>query len=171
MLKVEQFCTLATSPSWQAWLYHYDQNGYKKFIKQLREARGCSQNTEIMKELLDEIRKQGGTDKLMEFIRSQYPHMIKSDTVEKQSVSSDEVFEYYNPMILSYPRRIIFEGSRKNLEEKIVGFVGDKIKYDSIIVGDKAYIEYLTTSDENIIDKVPEKNWQIKTYKRAKGQV
>ncbi len=164
-VKVEQFCSLSTSPSWQAWLYHYDATIYRRFIKRLQESRGCSQNRDLMTEILTEINNNGGGDKLGDFLSKHYPHMIEGNKHLKQLKQTGSVFEYYNPMILTYPRRIIFTGDKRSLKKTIAEFVLDKIKYESIIVGNTAYIEYLTTDDNAIINKIPDSNWQIPLYR------
>jgi len=165
-IKIEQFCSLATSPSWQAWLYHYNADLYRQFINKLQQSRGCKQNSEIMTEILNEIKKCGGDNDLGAFLSKHYPHVIISNESTPDIVGeSDDVFEYYNPNILSYPRRIIFTGDQRSLKRTINEFVLDKIKYDSIIIGDKAYIEYLTSDDAGIVDKIPNHNWQIPSYR------
>jgi len=164
-VKVEQFCSLATSPSWQAWLYHFNAELYRRFIKRLQESRGCNQNRDLMTEILREIDTSGGSDALGTFLSKHYPHMIEGLERIQPIQSSGSVFEYYNPNILTYPRRIIFTGDLRSLRHTINEFVLDKIKHDSIIVGNTAYIEYLTSDDSAIVDKIPDQNWQIPAYR------
>lgn len=163
-VKIEQFCSLATSPSWQAWLYHFNIDLYRKFIKRLQESKGCKDNRSLMVEILQEIDKLDDNGKLADFLSKQYPHMLEGlhDNVVK---SDDNVFEYYNPSILTYPRRIIFTGDRRSLLKTVNEFVLDKIKYDSIIVGQNAYVEYLNKTDIAVVEKVPSSNWQIAAYR------
>lgn len=172
-VKVEQFCSLATSPSWQAWLYHFNADLFRRFIKRLQESRGCSQNRDLMVEILGEIDKANGSDELSLFLTKHYPHMIDGNKAVRQPAQphSDKVFEYYNPNVLTYPRRIIFTGDQRSLKKTINEFILDKIKHDSIIVGNKAYIEYLIADDAAIVDKIPNSNWMIPAYRlRASGK-
>lgn len=170
-IKVEQFCSLATSPSWQAWLYHFNADLYRKFIKRLQESRGCSQNRELMTEILQEIDSINGGDALGAFLAKHYPHMIDGPNKANISKHTGQVFEYYNPNILTYPRRVIFTGDIRSLKRTVNEFVLDKIKHDSIIVGNTAYVEYLTKEDMNIADKIPNSNWQIPAYRlRTSGK-
>ena len=171
LVKVDQFCSLSTSPSWQAWLYHTDTVLYRKFIKRLQESKGCSQNRDLMIDILKELDKlPDGAEKLNNFLTKHYPHMIENS--EKQfnddilhSNFDNTVFEYYNPNLLTYPRRIIFTGDQRSLRQTIKEFVLDKIKYDSIIISNTAYIEYLIAEDSLIVDKIPDSNWRIPAYR------
>lgn len=168
-LKVDQFCTLATSPSWQAWLYQFDSSMYKHFVAKLQSSKGCSHNKDLMINLLRQIEAVNGTDRLYSFISKNYAHMIiddgQSEEVPVKSSNTQQIFDYYNPQLLTYPRRIIFEGDERSLRKKINEFVLDKIKYDSIIQNGKGYVEYLTQEDRSILNQVPAKNWQIAVYR------
>ncbi len=176
-IKVDQFCSLATSPSWQAWLYHFDPEMYKSFIVKLQASRGCSQNRDIMTEtLLDIQRRENGEEQLKAYISSNYPHMIvqtlpespivrSTPKVVHKSQSQDKVFAFYNPKLLTYPRRMIFNSNDGNLKKQITEFTLDKIKHDFIIVDDVGYVEYLNKEDIAIIGKIPQSNWQIAAYR------
>lgn len=168
-IKVDQFCSLATSPSWQAWLYKYDASLYREFIAKLQESRGCSQNRLIMTELLSKISSDpNGNAVLQDFINKNYPHMIENDDGSPVRIKRDDtkanekVFVYYKPNALTYPRRIIF---RDDPRKQIAEFILDKYKYDSIIVDGVGYVEYLTREDIAIADKIPNSNWQIVAYR------
>ena len=165
-IKTEQFCSLATSPSWQAWLFHYDGDIYRRFIRRLQESRGCSENRELMKDLLGQIQKNGGSDAISDFLRKHYPHMIEGGVVANSDGDFDNIFIHYNPIVLTYPRRIIFTGPSRELQKKVREFIIDKIKSDYIILGERAYIEYLEKIDEMIMNKIPLSNWQIAAYRQ-----
>lgn len=165
-VKVDQFCTLATSPSWQAWLYHHHANLYRKFIHELQESRGCGQNREIMSDVLEEIDQAGGGDALLEFLGKHYPHTLSNKpSVNQQEAEHDDVFPYYNPNILTYPRRQIFVGPPRLLRNRTREFLLDKLKGDHIIIGERVYIEYLEKGDAVIADKIPARNWLISQYR------
>lgn len=164
-VKVEQFCSLATSPSFQSWLFHHNDGLYRKFIIRLRESRGCNDNRELMKSLLAEIQEHGGGDEIATFLQRHYPTMIEGG-VQTSAGDYDDVFTHYNPNILTYPRRIIFTGPKRQLQKRVREFVLDKLKSDHIIVGDRAYVEYLEKADAAIADKVPLDNWQIAAYRQ-----
>lgn len=161
-IKVEQFCSLATSPSWQAWLYRFDSVLYKSFITRLQSSKGCNQNREIMKSTLSELNKLNANDSLEIFLRKHYPHMIE------ERKKSNLVFKNYNPTLLTFPRRMIISGD--DIERKVLDFVSDKIKYDFIVVDGIAYVEYLTTDDKNIVGRLPASSWQVRRYKSENGR-
>jgi hypothetical protein len=174
-VKVDKFCSLSTSPSWQAWLFHLNGKLYHSFMKQLQESRGCNQNRDIMIELLKEIEKiEFGTDKLFDFLQKHYPHMIVKDDgtpvkpavktkSERQPRKADDIFPYFNPAIVTYPRRQVFDGD--NLERRTKEFLVDKLKSDYVIVDGKSYIEYLERRDITLSDQIPARNWMIAAWR------
>lgn len=164
-IKVEQFCSLATSPSWQAWLYKYNPDTYRSFIARLQNSRGCSQNRDIMKETLADIKRLGGDDQLLAFLTENYPHMILNGAKPAARPKVGKVFEHYNPLSLTYPRRKIFTGDLSTIQRDIRSFTLDKLKHDSIIVDGVGYVEFLTKADINIANNVPQSNWQIAAYR------
>lgn len=133
----------------------------------LQESRGCNQNKDLMVELLKELeRMPGAVEKLFEFLNKHYPYMIVKEGQPPSKVSSsqsDLVFSYYNPQILTYPRRRIFEGV--DLERQVKEFLLDKLKSDFVIVNGKAYVEYLEQSDAQLVNEVPQNNWQIAAWR------
>lgn len=168
-VKVDKFCGLSTSPSWQAWLIHTDISLYRKFRLRLQESRGCNQNRDIMVELLKELEQiPGATEKLFEFLKKHYPYMIVDESVAPSAspipvTDAGPIFPHFNASILTYPRRQVFEGP--NLQKRLQEFLLDKIKSDSVIVDGKAYVEYLERGDAALVDKVPQKNWQIAAWR------
>lgn len=165
-VKVEQFCSLATSPSWQTWLFNYNQPLYKEFIIRLQQSHGCTQNREIMVEFLRRIDTEGGGDKLLDFLVNHFPHVIDEPTIRNsQHITDDGIFEHYNPTILTYPRRQIFVGEKRELKKKVREFLLDKLKSDSLIIEGRAYVEYLEQSDAIIAHQIPQQNWQIAQYR------
>lgn len=158
-LKIQQFCSLSTSSAFQAWLYKYDHNLYSDFISKLHKSGGCSDNSVIMKNLLDKIVDNGGSDAIYNFLSVQFPFVINK-TVEN---STHSIFKDYIPDVLTYPHRIILSG--ENLESKVKYIVDGKLKYDYIIIDDVAYIEYLDITESSLVDKIPHKNWLVTAYK------
>lgn len=166
-IKTDQFCGLATSPSFQSWLYYHDVELYRKFMSDLRLSKGCSHNREMMLKLLDDIRDTGGNDSLIVFISRNYKYMIDGNDGVVEFDGGD-VFIDYKANILTYPRRVIFSGENKSLVKRAREFLLDKLSGDYIIVGDKLYIEYLNKSDSSISGSIPIENWQIANYRRKR---
>jgi len=167
-IKTEQFCSLSTSPAWQSWLWHFNQDMFHSFINKLQQSRGCTANRELMTDVLAQIDKiPDGMRKLWAFLSEQYPHMLVDELPAVPAVKS-VVFSEYNPSILTYPRRIIFSGP--DAGKQFIDFVSGKLKIDHITVDGSIYVEYLLKSDQHLVDKIPEKSWQIRSYK-AKNSV
>lgn len=162
-LKVSQFCTLSTSPSWQSWLFSIDQSIYKSFKAKMQNSRGCTQNREIMLDTLAALQDSGHIDTFSEFILTNYPYIIEGHEA-KMPKYNGPVFEY-NPDIITFPRRMVFTGESNEVKRKLNSFLLDKYRHDSIIVDNIAYIEYLTREDKDIEDKIPAKNWLIAAYR------
>lgn len=120
-----------------------------------------------MIELLKEIENIDGGEQMFAFLQTNYPHIIVSEK-EKQPKTNinDQVFKYYNPNILTYPRRIILEGNKAQLLQKVQNFIVDKIKSDYVIINNRAYVEYLMQADANLKDQIPLNNWQIAIYRQ-----
>ncbi len=160
-LKVELFCALATSISWQTWLYHFDAEIYRSFITKLYKARGCGENKIVMIDILEEIQKIGGDEQLLRFLNENYPHVINNEA--KAGIDKHGVFPGYNENIVTYPHRKIFTDKKE--ADKLISKKG---RYDYIIVGDLIYVEYLERSEDHLFDKIPDKNWQIAAYRKNK---
>lgn len=170
-IKVDKFCSLSTSPSWQAWLYHFDAGLYRRFRTQLQESKGCNQNREIMTDLLKEVeQREGGTEKVFDFLTKHYPHMlVKDGQVQPPAdpkVAGGPVFGYFNPDLLTYPRRVILEGGdERELTRRAKEFLVDKLKGDFVVVGGRAYVEFLSRVDVAVVEQVPAKNWMIAEWR------
>lgn len=164
-IKVEQFCALATSPSWQAWLYQFNSDIYKSFIEKLRVSKNCTENRELMHDILTKIKNVDNSGKLHAFLKERYPHVIASE--EKQKIGDlNGVFPGYISGVLTYPHRIIIEAPADALEKRIRKLIRGKAKADYIIVGKFGYIEYLDNSEKDLIGQIPDKNWLISAYRK-----
>jgi hypothetical protein len=165
-IKIDRFCALATSPSWQAWLYHHDKDIYRDFYQRLQQSRGCNQNRDLMSDILRQVEKKGGGEALLTFLKRQYPHMLIDDTpvpTVAETQPTTKVFDHYNPAILTYPRRFILTGPE--LSRQVQSFIIDKLKSDYVIVDGVAYIEYLTKADAHVKDSIPIDNWAVSKWK------
>lgn len=160
-LKVEQFCALATSASWQTWLYHFNKEVYRNFILKLQNARNCGENRIVMVDILEDIQKIGGDKHLYDFLSENYPHVIIS--ADRPNSDKHGVFPGYSDNLVTYPHRKIF--SDKGEADK---FVSNKSKYDSITIDDLIYVEYLDKSEIHLFNEIPKKNWQIAAYRKDK---
>lgn len=161
-IKVEQFCSLATSPVWQAWLFEYNKEIYSDFMQRLSKSRNCTENRNIMKEILDVIANKGGTTLLLSFLSQKFPHILHDSDPKRDKHG---VFPEYVPGLLTYPRRLIFKGSQSALKETIDKFVANKPHHDSIVIDDVAYVEYLEPNEAGMLADIPEESWLIRAYR------
>jgi hypothetical protein len=162
-LRLDNICTLATSPTWQVWLYNNATDLYRQFMTKMANSKGCSQNRKIMLDTVDTILSRPERQLLIDFISTHYPYMIEGRKPIRYN--NDAVVFEYDPKVLTYPRRIIFTGNLIDIKRKVNSFVLDKYKYDSIVVGNKAYVEYLTSEDKDLEGKIPIQNWKIPAYR------
>lgn len=167
-IKVEQFCALATSASWQAWLYKFDNNIYINFIDNLHKSKNCTQNREIMSDTLELIKRSGRSAELYEFLKQQFPYVIVEEGVTTKTGDIHGVFPGYVNGLLTYPHRVILEAPENIIENRVKKFVRGKVKSDFLIIGQHAYIEYLDNSEKDLVNKIPDKNWLINAYRRSK---
>lgn len=162
---VEKFCSISTSPAWQSWLYNFDRNLHSWYIQRMRESTGCDSNRNLMVEALEEVQKRDSSS-LIAFLRSNFPQVLLEENHKPQSLDRHGIFPEYSPGILTYPRRTILVGSRGKLNRMLREFLNDKPVHDSVILDDRAYIEYLEVSDMHLKDAIPEESWLIKNHRR-----
>lgn len=165
-VKTALFCSLSTSNAFQTWLYEFDENLYKGFIRNLKSSRGCDENKRIMMGLLEAIEGSGGAKKLEDFLIREYPHIIDAPG---KVVANDKhkIFDNYVQGVLTYPRREIIRGGQ-NLERDVKRFLTTKIHGEYIIVDDVAYIEYLLPGEEEIAAQLPDEKWKVRNARRDK---
>ena len=78
-------------------------------------------------------------------------------------------FEAHSANLLTFPRRIILvEQIAGDLLPRVNSFIKDKVKYDYIIIGNQAFIEYIPGNNANIVDKIPVKSWRIAAFKATR---
>jgi hypothetical protein len=145
---------------------------YRNFIAKLHASTGCNANRELMADTLRLVDRSGGGDDLSDFLRAHHPDVIQENITPQQvqedgdALNAHGVFEVYSPDIITYPRRVIFVGPKVDLIKKVQEFVADKLQHDHIIIDDRAYVEYLLRADSKIAKQIPDKNWQIATYRK-----
>lgn len=164
MIKVNQFCALATSPAWQAWLYHFDNDLYKRFITKLHKSGGCTRNSQIMAETLDEIDDSGRIDELYGFLKDHYPYVLDKQKDDKVSIDKYNVFDGYVPGVLTFPHRLIVRSDNPIGEVKKI--TAGKGVYDFVIIKDHLYIEYLEKNEKHLLGEIPAENWLTTKWKK-----
>jgi hypothetical protein len=179
-IRVDQFCNLSTDAKWQAWLWYFDQAMYQDLATHLRTSKGCGQNREFMIKLMGRVNGViGGQEKLLEFLQQNYPHMVESVTPVEASepvryqrpvmapAQVSPPFERYDPRMLSFPRRNVLQSSDlSELNRRVRAFVSDKVRSDWVIIGDKAYIEFVPSEHAGVAANIPDKSWLVTKWKR-----
>jgi len=119
-----------------------------------------------MLEVLNKIIKAGGEPRLLKFLKQTFPHVLAPAVI--QAAPHIAVFSYYNPALLTIPRRqIIFGSGGQDLELAVKQFIQDKPIADSLILGNTAYIEYLPAELVHLASQIKSENWEIKKYRQA----
>lgn len=157
---MEKFCALATARDWQTWLFEYDRDLYAQFIDRLKSSQGCNENRQMMVEFLDVIKDRGDVNQLIEFLKTNYPQFIEgyNPIPESEIERLDAIF---SSKIMTFPRRKLIHGPPELLPKLIKDFTSDKINYRFKIADNKAYVEYLNSSEEHLMNQIPSKNWSL----------
>ena len=173
-LRLDQFCYLATSPAWLAWLHDLSSDLYSDFADHLRHKASCRANADKMLEMLRRITAVAGQeDKLEAFLRQTFPHVLIDDRPQPTAPASPRpaqpVFPHYDPNLITIPRRRVLSGAGAALEQAVATFLADKVEGDFVIVNNLAYIEYLPRELDHLVGRVPEANWLVRRYRLAQA--
>lgn len=170
-----EFCYLSTSETFLGWLYRSSPILHGELIDHLKKSAGCAANRKKMLAILKSIQKDRHlAESLSNFIRDHFPQMIEEDSdADKVSESRKimnvhNVFAHYDPSLNTFPRKLIItERSGTPLSRDVLSMGSRYGYYEHLIIEDRAYIEYLSQEHMGIKDDIPEKNWEIRAYKRA----
>jgi hypothetical protein len=123
-------------------------------------------NTEIMKETLHIVKKEGPAE-LIKFLRENHPNVLDIPVgLEPVYRDDNNIFPRYKSGLITFPRREIFTGQPKNLKRGAARFSVDKGYCDDLVVGSYLYVEYLYANEKHLLSKIPEKNWLLKAYRK-----
>jgi hypothetical protein len=167
-----EFCYLAKSELFLTWLKNLSVDLHASLIKFLMGGHGCSENRVKMFEVLQTItRNRPWALALESFLSKNFPAMIIDDmkasiakTSSKEAGNKHRVFAYYDPTLATFPRRIIF--SDGDLEKKVRDFCAKQFYCEWIVIDDHAYVEYIPLEAAAYKSNIPEKNWQIRAFKK-----
>lgn len=171
-IKIDQFCALATSPAWQAWLFRFAKPLHSELVEHLRGSRSCNSNRDKMVSIFQRlVDLPGGPEQLVAFLGKQFPHVIAArptQTITKAALADDGVFEHYDPDLLTFPRKLIITGS--DLERKVKEFLAKHAKGDYVVIGDRAYVEYLPVAHAGLASTIPAANWETTAWRSRHSQ-
>ena len=154
-LRKDQFCSISRNIKWQEWLYSVAPDLCEELKIHLKNSRSCKSNREKMIEINDKLVNRGLNSVLISFLSKNMPYIIKKTEDEHTTnrsiiisryddvANNDGVFLSYNANILQFPQKVIIENKdSRQLLIDIKKFLKDKIGFDYIIIGNRAYIEY-----------------------------
>lgn len=187
-LKINHFCGLSSATDWRTWLKSVAQDLYNDLVNAPKK--GCKANQEKMIEIHQLLIKRGLQTQLEKFIRQRFPYVIEEDdhstlnilkpakVVEPskpvaghiQQMNKHKVFRSYRPDILSFPHKYIIVGDPATLKERVKEFTFDKVGVDTLIIEDHAYIEYFHKRYSDVVEKIPQENRDIWTYRQQMKQ-
>ena len=169
----DEFCYLAKSELFLTWLKNLDAKIHASLIEFLMSGQGCTANRNKMYETLQTIvHNHQWAIALESFLAKNFPAMIIDDTkpaatgrvISREAENKHKVFTYYDPALATFPRRMIFVGD--SLEKKVRDFCAKQFFCEWIIIEDRAYIEYIQPEAAAHKPNIPEKNWQIRAFKK-----
>lgn len=171
-IRVEQFCSLSSNPIWQSWLYKYDPVFNQELVNHLRSSTGCGANRVKMTEIMNRIVERGDEGLIVDFLKVHFPQMIEDDSrvvaVKTFNSRRDIPFDVSDANLLTFPRRAIIDGDQDTLKDLVSNFLSDKVGGDFVIVGNRAFVEYLPASDANLLGQVPIKNWLVSSWRNSR---
>jgi hypothetical protein len=168
-----EFCYLAKSELFLTWLKNLSANMHTDLMDFLMSGKGCTENRAKMYDLLQTIIKNRPWALALEsFLIQNFPGMLKDDSKAAQTIqrvtkeidNKHKVFTYYDPALATFPRRIIFSSS--DLQKQVHDFCARQFYCEWVIVEDRAYVEYIPHESAIHKSEIPEKNWQIRVFKK-----
>lgn len=76
-IKVSEFCGLSKEAKLLTWLQITVPELYEDFVKSIAISTSCRANIEKMHKLLEELIIRGKSDSLLDFLKAEYPNVIK----------------------------------------------------------------------------------------------
>ena len=114
-----------------------------------------------MLEILPLLENRGKKIVLAQFLAKHFPNMIALDEEDEELLRLEK---YFLANALTFPRRMIITDA-DDINKVLMSFLDGKIQYEYVLVGNKAYVEYLTEEDTDIQKILPEGKWLLKAYK------
>ncbi len=179
-VKANQFCALATDGHFHNWLQSYAPDLLDELQATIKTG-SCKSNSAKMQDILDKLEQRGKTPALIRFLNDVFPFVIeeirKADIkpvnlvfLIKNPVNS--IFKFYNPYIVSFPQKVIFQNKDVEALKRIIqSFSAGKLAVDFIIIGDLGYIEYFKPKYAKEAKIFPESKREIVQYRLHKGLV
>lgn len=192
-LHYSKFCGLARTPEFRTWLKSTSSD-LEDYLAQASPVGGCKARADRMVHVYNRLYETGKGEIFENFIKERFPYVIDKNVgasidphkymtaIQKKvapapipSIQSEAgkaldihgVFKIYKPDILTFPqKRIIVNSDRTQLDAQVNTFVMDKFGVDTLIIGDRAYIEYFEPRYKEVVSKIHPEKRDIYQYKQ-----
>jgi hypothetical protein len=180
-VRSKQFCILSREMLWQSWLHSVAPDLYDDLIKHLETSSGCRSNTIKMEIIQKQLEIRGMSSKMVTFLLKNYPATVEevhepSDlpTGPKSDIllagASQSIFKSYNPNLLTFPQRLIFENNDVDvLYRDTLEFIRNKVSVDYLIIDNRSYIEYFKTKYAAESKVIKMNNRELYRYRQSRG--
>lgn len=167
-IRTDGFCGLSTHIKWQNWLKSAHPSMYADLMDHLSTSRGCGENRAKMESILKRIVKVKSNQlALVAFLKEHFPYTVEDKQPSiTASPEVNEIFPNYNSKIMTYPSRVILDSPNIEMEAQV--FCARQSYCDYLIIGGKAYIEYLSADNLYLKEEIPAKNWLLANYRKRK---
>lgn len=183
-IRSSQFCSLITDHSFSEWLKSISISYYNELITHLSKNPKCSENRKKMIEIQNKLIKNGKSGLLVNYLRDNHPYVLQSiNAIEYNERTSTtvklikqpnehNVFEHYNPKLLSFPQKVIFKNDNIDLLRRdTLRFCRDKYSCDYLILGCYSFVEYFSREYINESVSVLKNNRELYKYRVKNGMV
>lgn len=153
-VKTSCFCGLSSQPKLHSFLRDLDSDTYDWFMKSYAESTGCAYNSNLMMQLVDDIRRSKVKYvKLLDFLKAHFPSCV-ADSYK----IDPNIFINYRDGVPTIPRRSIMIGITP---EEAFTFCRSKGKSMFLHLDGVAYLEYLEKKDNISQDGM---TWILESY-------
>jgi hypothetical protein len=167
-----EFCHLAKSEVFLVWLRNIASDLHTDLVNHLKVGKGCAANKAKMLDTLRVLVDRKLEAVLEQFLQQKFPAILidnNSGVVAPRKVENKHrVFSYYDPSLITFPRRIIMVGN--NIHKRLQDFCAKQFYCEHVIIEDYAYIEYVSNEKAEYKSSIPEKNWQIRMFKKRSNR-
>ena len=171
-IRTNEFCGLSRNPKWQEWLKTIAPDLYQELTVHLSKTSGCKSNREIMIAIQGKLEGKGLSDKLIEFFNREFPQVIEKivnapiSPSKRVEVNDRVVFGHYNPNMLTFPQKVIFENLNiEKLNKDVEEFCRDKIGCEFVVVKNRAYVEYFKPQFRNELAAISSNSRDVFKFK------
>lgn len=163
LIKIQELYSLANSTLFHEWLKENAPDIYET-MSLLSEKGNIGS---IMRDIYRQLREKNLEEEFIKFTESIFKISKPNMKVPNQNkFNKHKVFKYYNPQLLTFPRKCIIKDSPEILKEIVAKYKKIMMKPMFLIIDDYLYIEYFRPQDTKIVEKFSNKMYEIYNYNR-----